>query len=80
MPRYAQLVMGPAGSGKVSKLSYHPIELLFISTLNLRRGFVKACKVKLSGNSPKYQGVKEFYLLARLGCYCKMIVFSPFNR
>ena len=27
----------------------------------------------------EYQGVKEFHLLARLGCYSKMMVFSPFN-
>ena len=27
----------------------------------------------------KYQGVKEFYLLVHLSCYCKMMVFSPSN-
>ena len=25
----------------------------------------------------KYQGVKEFHMLARIGCYCKIMVFSP---
>ena len=25
----------------------------------------------------KYQGVKEFDMLARIGCYCKIMVFSP---
>ena len=27
----------------------------------------------------KYQGVKEFHMLARIGCYCNIMVFSPFN-
>ena len=27
----------------------------------------------------KYQEVKVFYLLANMGCYCKMVVFSPFK-
>ena len=27
----------------------------------------------------KYQGVKEFHMLARIGCYCNIIVFSPFK-
>ena len=26
----------------------------------------------------KYQGVKEFHMLARIGCNCKITVFSPF--
>ena len=26
----------------------------------------------------KYQGVKEFHMLARIGCNCKIMVFSPF--
>ena len=25
----------------------------------------------------KYQGVKEFHMLARIGCYRKIMVFSP---
>ena len=25
----------------------------------------------------KYQGVKEFHMLTRIGCYCKSMVFSP---
>ena len=25
----------------------------------------------------KYQGVKEFHMLARIGCNCKIMVFSP---
>ena len=25
------------------------------------------------------QGVKEFHMLARIGCYCKIVVFSPFK-
>ena len=32
------------------------------------------------GNSlshQKYQGVKEFHMLAHIGCYCKIMVFSP---
>ena len=28
-------------------------------------------------SSLKYQGVKEFHMLARIGCYCKIMVFSP---
>ena len=27
----------------------------------------------------KYQGVKEFHMLARIGCYCNIMVFSPFK-
>ena len=27
----------------------------------------------------KYQGVKEFHMLARISCYCKIMVFSPFE-
>ena len=27
----------------------------------------------------KYQGVKEFHMLAHIGCYCKIMVFSPFK-
>ena len=27
----------------------------------------------------KNQGVKEFHMLARIGSYCKMMVFSPFK-
>ena len=26
-----------------------------------------------------YQGVKEFHMLARITCYCKITVFSPFE-
>ena len=29
-------------------------------------------------NSSKYQGVKEFHMLACIGCNCKIMVFSPF--
>ena len=29
--------------------------------------------------SSKYQGVKEFHMLARIGCYCNIMVFSPFK-
>ena len=31
-----------------------------------------------SENSLKYQGVKEFHMLARIGC-CNFTVFSPFK-
>ena len=27
----------------------------------------------------KNQGVKEFHMLARINCYCKIMVFSPFE-
>ena len=27
----------------------------------------------------KYQGVKEFHMLAHIGGYCNIMVFSPFN-
>ena len=27
----------------------------------------------------KYQGVKEFHMLACIGCYCNNMVFSPFK-
>ena len=30
-------------------------------------------------NAKKYQGMKEFHLLPCMGCYCKMVVFSPFK-
>ena len=30
-------------------------------------------------NVSKYQGVKEFHMLARICCYCKIMVFSPFE-
>ena len=30
------------------------------------------------GEIYKYQGVKEFHMLARIGCNCKIMVFSPF--
>ena len=33
----------------------------------------------LETNYSKYQGVKEFHMLARIGCYCNIMVFSPFN-
>ena len=29
-------------------------------------------------STQKYQGVKEFHMLARIGCNCKIMVFSPF--
>ena len=29
-------------------------------------------------NKAKYQGVKEFYILARIGC-CNFMIFSPFK-
>ena len=31
------------------------------------------------GQHLKYQGVKEFHMLACIGCYCKIAVFSPFK-
>ena len=30
-------------------------------------------------NLEKYQGVKEFHMLARISCYCKIMGFSPFE-
>ena len=33
----------------------------------------------LSSNKQKYQGVKDFHMLARIGCYCNIMVFSPFK-
>ena len=30
-------------------------------------------------NNGKYQGVKEFHMLAPIGCYCNIMVFSPFK-
>ena len=30
-------------------------------------------------NIYKYQGLKEFHMLARISCYCKITVFSPFE-
>ena len=30
-------------------------------------------------NMTKYQGVKEFHMLACIGCYCNIMVFSPFK-
>ena len=44
---------------------------------------IKILEIQLSvthGNEHiKYQGVKEFDMLARIGCYCKIMVFSPFK-
>ena len=36
-------------------------------------------KSKLCPYSEKYQGVKEFHMLAHIGCNCKIMVFSPSN-
>ena len=30
-------------------------------------------------HNDKYQRVKEFHMLARIGCYCKIMVFSTFK-
>ena len=38
----------------------------------------KVQKVKLEWETKKYQGVKEFHMLARIGC-CNFMVFSPFK-
>ena len=39
------------------------------------------CPLTNHGYAPenKYQGVKEFHMLARIGCYCNIMVFSPFK-
>ena len=50
-------------------------ETRIITLLGIRynlRVFVKFVKSK------EYQGVKEFHMLARVGC-CNIMVFSPFN-
>ena len=36
-------------------------------------------KKDVTDNKVKYQGVKEFHMLARINCYCKIMVFSPFG-
>ena len=36
-------------------------------------------RVAKSVNFFKYQGVKEFHMLARIGCYCNIMVFSPYE-
>ena len=41
------------------------------------RKWLKQCKIVLSKTYTKYQGVKEFHMLGRIGCYCKIMVFSP---
>ena len=33
----------------------------------------------MTEENEKYQGVKEFHVLARIGSYCKIMVFSPFK-
>ena len=33
----------------------------------------------ISEKNSKYQGVKEFHMLVCIGCYCKIMVFSPFE-
>ena len=30
-------------------------------------------------NKKKYERVKESHMLARIGCYCKIMLFSPFK-
>ena len=35
--------------------------------------------MELVADNFKNQGVKEFHMLARIGSYCKIMVFSPFK-
>ena len=35
--------------------------------------------LKVLTKNIKRQGVKEFHMLARIGSYCKIMVFSPFK-
>ena len=41
-------------------------------------GLVKVEIDTATRNNQKYQGVKEFHMLARIGC-CNFTVFSPFK-
>ena len=41
--------------------------------------YFKTISESKRNNLSKYQGVKEFHMLARICCYCKIMVFSPFK-
>ena len=40
---------------------------------------LKALVSELEDHLIKYQGVKEFHMLAHISYYCKFMVFSPFE-
>ena len=41
--------------------------------------YVLDCKTQKFVEVQKNQGLKEFHMLAHMGCYCIIIVFSPFK-
>ena len=47
-----------------------------LSLLDILRPLIEfSCNSKKT-NVVKYQGVKEFHMLAHIGCYCNIMVFS----
>ena len=56
-------------------------QLIHDGSLHPRRNDVLTltCGNCFSEIDKKYQGVKEFHMLARIGCYCNIMVFSPFK-
>ena len=44
----------------------------------LKLHYISAMGTSVHEICTKYQGVKEFHMLARIGCNCKIMVFSPF--
>ena len=50
----------------------------FSSRISFHVTVASALNPENSVLNEKYQGVKEFHMLARIGCNCKIMVFSPF--
>ena len=53
--------------------------LNYVSVRQDLPGSFTIIKVQFIKTKRKYQGVKEFHILALIGCYCKMLVFSSFK-
>ena len=49
-----------------------------IESMRNKISYFQTYKTKIKVKPKKYQGVKEFHLLARIGC-CNFMVFSPFK-
>ena len=60
-----------------SSVHNRPLHVESKSRLSIRVHPCSASKKKNKNN--KYQGVKEFHMLARISCYWKITVFSPFE-
>ena len=51
--------------------------MLFRAYCQIILGYLKVGLIVEENNRGKYQGVKEFHMLAHISCYCKIMVFSP---